>query len=474
MNPWDLTLSLKDLVLDFTYLSAFLVVGTILRRYIPFFQKFLVPNNIIGGFIGWIISQQVLNLVYLDENRLGQYVYHLLALTFITLGLRQSKNSFGKGPVSKAFIELSTYILQGMIGLLVAFGFIYTVKPDLFAGIGFLLPLGFGMGPGIAYTMGKNWEVNNGFEGGAALGLTFAAIGFLIAYFVGVAIVNWGIRRRETVIIKGPESITNDIRTGIIKDNEPEIAGRLTLAPEAIEPLAFQVGLIGLVYMATYWLIYGIASLMTRGGLGEFTATLWSFHFIIALLVAVGVRKILDLTKTSSVIDLGLMNRVSGVCVDYLVVGSIVAISMPIVIKYWSIILIASIAGGLVTFWLLRYTSKRAFDDYHFERFVGIFGEMTGTINSGLVLIRIVDPEYRSPAAEDLAYGGGIALFIGFPLLILLNAPMTFLASYGLSGYWITFGLMFVYLVILWIVWRAIGFIKFRLPKKHDSVATKQ
>jgi len=122
----------------------------------------------------------------------------------------------------------------------------------------------------------------------------------------------------------------------------------------------------------------------------------------------------------------------------------------------------------------LRYTCKRAFDDYHFERFVGIFGEMTGTINSGLVLIRIVDPEYSSPAAEDLAYGGGIALFIGFPLLILLNAPMTFLASYGLSGYWITFGLMFAYLVVLWIVWRAIGFIKFRLPKKHDPVTMKQ
>jgi ESS family glutamate:Na+ symporter len=458
MTPWDLTLNLKDVVLDFTFLSLFLIAGTILRRYIPFFQRFLIPNNIIGGLIGLILGSQVLKIVPLDGNRLGMYVYHLLALTFIILGLRQSKTSFGKGPVSKAFIELACYITQAMAGLLVAFTVIYFFKPDFFAGIGFLVSLGFGMGPGIAYTMGHSWE-KAGLADGGMIGLTFAVIGFLIAYIAGITLVNRGIRKGETTLIKGKESLNNDIRTGIVKENSPGIAGFLTLSPEAIEPMAFQVGLIGSIYLLTYLVIRGITLLMDSGGLGEFSDTLWSFHFVIGLLIAVGIRKILDVTKKSYVIDKGLMNRASGVSVDYLVTGSVAAISLTVISHYWLPILFMSSIAAFSTYLIIRWASKRAFDDYHFERFIGIFGEMTGTINSGLVLVRITDPEFESPAAEDLAYGGGIALFLGFPLLIILNLPIVFFNN-SIAGYWIAFAAMFVYLLILMAVWRGIGYIK--------------
>jgi len=462
MNPWDFTLNFKDVVLDITALGTFLVIGTILRRYIPFFQKYLVPNNIIGGFLGLLVSQQVLGLVILDGDRLGQYVYHLLAITFIVIGLGKSKTKFGKGPVSKCFIELTCYIIQAAIGLLVMLILIYTISPNLPAAMGLLVPLGFGMGPGIAYTMGHSWE-KFGIEGGGMIGLTFAAIGFLIAYFAGVAIVNRGIKNHESTLLKGPESLNNDIRTGIVKENKPEIAGWLTLSPEAIEPMAFQVGLIGLVYATTYGLIYLLTKSMANHGLGDFVDTIWSFHFVIGLLIAVVFRKILDLTHKSHVIDTGLMNRISGVAVDFLVTGSIVAINIVIVGKYWLPITIISVLAGFATYFIIHFTARRAFDDYHFERMIGIFGEMTGTINSGLVLIRITDPEFKTPAAEDLAFGGGIALFLGFPLLILLNAPMNFWNN-TLSGYWLTFVMMMVYLVILWVVWRLIGYIHYKIP----------
>ncbi|MCK9484789.1 MAG: hypothetical protein M0R34_10545 [Candidatus Marinimicrobia bacterium] len=462
MNPWDFTLNFKDVILDITALGAFLVIGTILRRYIPFFQKYLVPNNIIGGFLGLLVSQQILGLIVLDENRLGQYVYHLLAITFIVIGLGKSKTKFGKGPINKCFIELNCYIIQGAIGLLVALVLIYTLFPDLPAAMGLLVPLGFGMGPGIAYTMGHSWE-KFGVEGGGIIGLTFAAIGFLIAYFAGVAIINRGIKNRETTLIRGPESLNNDIRTGIVKENKPEIAGWLTLSPEAIEPMAFQLGLIGFVYAMTYGLINVLTKLMANHGLGGFVDTIWSFHFVVGLLIAVVLRKILDLTNKSYVIDTGLMNRISGVAVDFLVTGSIVAINIVIIGQYWLPITLISALAGLATYFIIRYTSRRAFDDYHFERMIGIFGEMTGTINSGLVLIRITDPEFKTPAAEDLAFGGGMALFLGFPLLILLNAPMNFWNN-TLRGYWLTLILMIAYLVVLWVIWRLIGYIRFKLP----------
>ena len=183
--PWELQVDLKDVILDFTYLSFFLLAGTILRRYVPIFQKFLIPNNILGGFFGLLLGGQFFRFIILNPDRLGTYVYHLLALTFITMGLRKEKTSWGKGPLSKSMITILCYLGQAFIGLSVSLILIKTIYPDLFPGMGFMMTLGFASGPGLAYAMGNSWEVF-GFENGGLVGLTFAAIGYLIAFFGGI------------------------------------------------------------------------------------------------------------------------------------------------------------------------------------------------------------------------------------------------------------------------------------------------
>jgi ESS family glutamate:Na+ symporter len=464
MHLWDFSLTVKDMLMDFSWMSVFLIIGTIFRRYGLFFQKYLIPNNLIAGFIGLILGTQVLNVIPISGERMGLYVYHLLALTFVAIGLRGEKTSWGKGPLSFSISMLSSYIVQGAVGLLVCFGFFYTLKPDLFLGLGLLLPMGFGMGPGQAFTIGSGWE-KFGFVGGGMAGLTIAAIGYLIAYFAGMVIVNKGIKNGETALIQGLEGVTSDMRTGVIKYGEKQIAGFLTLSLEAIEPLAFQIAVIGVVYLISYWAASAVATGLIKIGAAGFTSTVWAFHFVVALLVALGMRKFLDWTKKSYLIDPGLMTRTAGLFVDYLIVGSICGISLKVVWMYWAPILVMSICGGIATYYMLRYVCYRAFDDYHFERFAAIFAEMTGTLNSGLVMIRVMDPDFKTPVAEDLVYSSGIALFLGMPLLFLLNVPMNFFNN-SLEGYWITLGLMLFYLLILWGFWRLIGFIHFKkVPK---------
>lgn len=460
MNPWDMQVNLREVMLDILYLSSFILVGTILRRYIKFFQRFLIPNNLIAGAIGLLVASQGLGLIDLPSERLGVYVYHLLALTFITLGLRQEKKHWGKGPLSKAFASLSSYIAQASIGLLVAFVLIYTIKPDLFAGIGLLVPLGFGMGPGLAYAMGNSWE-HWGFEGGGLVGLTFAAIGYLYAFFAGMAIIHWGIRTGQSKMIKSVDHITYDMRIGINKKTDHPVAGHLPMSSEAIESMAFQFGLIGFVYLLTYGFCYVFTAFLADVGAQDFVATVWSFHFVFGLLIALLVRKAFDLTKTSYVIDGGLMTRWMGVFLDYLVVGAVAAISITVVGKYWQSLLFMSLLAGPATFGLLYYFCYRAFDDYHFERFVELFGEMTGTINSALVLLRVTDPEFKTPVAEDAVYGSGITLFLGIPLLIVLNVPTAFFKN-AIEGYWLTLGILLVYWLLVIIIWRAIGFLQFK------------
>ena len=464
MNPWDLDVNLKSVVLDLLYLSTFILIGTYLRRYVKFFQKYLIPNNLIGGFIALLVSTQGFGWIDLPSERLGIYVYHFLALTFIALGLRQGKTNWGKGPLSKSFASLSSYLLQGLIGLLVALALFYTLMPDLFIGIGLLVPLGFGMGPGLAYAMGHSWE-QWGFEGGGQVGLTFSAIGYLYAFFAGMAIIQWGIRNGKASLIQSIDHITDDMRTGVNKSGDYPVAGRLTLSTEAIEPMAFQLGLMGFCYLATYWIVDLLATGMEAAGLEKFIATLWSFHFVVALLVALFVRKMMDKTGRSYIIDSGLMTRGMGVFLDFLVVGAVAAISFTIVEKYWIPILIMSLLAGPATYIFLKWACWRAFDNYYFERFIEIFGEMTGTINSALVLLRVTDPEFKTPVAEDAVYGSGITLFVGFPLLIALNIPFAFFDG-QIIGYWVTVGVMAAYWLILMIVWKLIGFIEFTRAKE--------
>ncbi len=467
MKFWQMEVTLVQVIFDFLYMSLFILIGTMARRYIKFFQKFLIPNNLIGGFIALIFSTQILGWIDLPNERLTAYIYHLLALTFIALGLRQQKTNWGKGPVSKSFAGLTIICMQAVIGLLVAFALVYTIKPDLFVGVGLLLPLGFAMGPGLAASMGGSWE-QYGFTGGSTVGVTFAAIGFMYAYFGGVACINWGIKTRKSKLIESTDHITADMLTGVYKNKQLPIAGHLPLSTEAVEPMAFHLGLIGFVYMLTYGFISLASIPLANANLNDFVDILWSFHFVFGLIIAIVVRKLLDLTGKSYVIDKGLMTRGMGVFLDYLIVGAIAAISIKVVGMYWEALLIMALIAGPTTYGAVYWMCYRAFDDFHFERFIELWGEFTGTTNSGLILLRVLDAEFDTPVAEDAVYGSGLSLFMGLPLLFSLGIPMQFFNN-SLRGYWITLGIIIVYWIVIAIIWRSIGFIKFKRPEINTN-----
>lgn len=70
MNSWNLSLTFREVAMDFSFLSLFLVLGTVFRRYGSFFQKLLIPNNIIAGFLGLIVGPQIIGLTNLNSDRL--------------------------------------------------------------------------------------------------------------------------------------------------------------------------------------------------------------------------------------------------------------------------------------------------------------------------------------------------------------------------------------------------------------------
>ncbi len=451
MSSWVLDIPAGRFFMDFAWMGVLLILGTWLRSKVPVLQKYLIPANLIAGVIGLVIGSNLLGLIDLTTERLGTYVYHLLALLFIALGLRAPKREIGISSVKFGMIFLSVYLVQAITGLIIAFLLFYTIMPELFVGIGFLPPLSFGMNPGIAYSIGSNWE-QFGFEYGGVVGLTFSAIGFLIAYTVGIALVRSGIRKGKAVYIDGGSDLPEDVKKGIVADPVSNGDEKITTSPENIESLSFHIGLIGSTFVLTYMIVKVMEYGLYYVGAENEVSTLWSFHFIFAAIIALLVRRLLDIRGSSRLIDDVTMTRCSNLFMDFMIVASVAAISLVVVAQYWIPLLLISIVAGIATWAIIQYMTKDAFSHFVFERFAAIFGNMTGTLQSALVLLRIVDSGMKSPVSYNLVYGSGLALVFGFPLLLLINAPVHYFADLT-QGFWVVLFALIAYQMIIAIGW---------------------
>jgi glutamate:Na+ symporter, ESS family len=452
MGSWVIEITAGEFFLDFGWMGLLLVVATWMRSKIRIFQTYLIPANLIAGALGLVIGANLLGWVDLTSDRLGAYVYHLLALLFIALSLRAPRKKVGLSSVKFGLIFIFTYLIQAITGLLIAFLLFYTILPELFVGIGFMPPLAFGMNPGIAYSIGTNWE-QFGFEHGGIVGLTFSAAGFLVAYTVGIGLVRRGINQGRATYHQANTELSDDVKKGILAKPVANTSEKITTSSENIESFSFHIGLIGATFILTYGIVHLMALGLIKVGAEQEVTTLWSFHFIFAAIIALIVRKLMDQSGASRLINDTTMTRCSNLFMDFMIVASVAAISLVVVVQYWIPLLTISIAVAFATWFLISYLTHDAFRDYTFERFAAIYGNMNGTLQSALVLLRIVDSEMKSPASYNLVYGSGLALVFGFPLLLLINAPVHYFTDI-VQGFWVVLFALIAYMMLLAIAWQ--------------------
>lgn len=411
-----------DAMLAFGWMSIMLLLGIILRAKVKAFQKFLIPSCLIGGAIGLILRSY--DVIPLSADILETLAFHLFNISFISIGLTYNKEKADmkragevlQGSIWMANVEGISFSLQAIVGgfcviLLNALGF------NLFPAFGFFTPLGFTEGPGQALSVGKVWE-NLGYANSATLGLTFAVAGFLFAFFVGVPLAYWGIRKGMAV--HTPKELSEEIRKGIMMpQTEKEIAGELTTHSSNVDAMAFQASIMGVVYMITYVIVYGIGSLLKP----EMGQMLWGFFFFIGLVIAFITRLIISKLGGLYLIDPGIQRRITGFAVDYLLVATIMAIQVVVVWQYIVPVLVITIAGGVITTLFCVYYGIRLWN-FKLERMLAIYGTVTGTVSSGLLLLRIVDPEFKTTVALET----GVMLMFASPYIILgmlwVSAPI--------------------------------------------------
>ena len=447
-----------DFMLDIGILGTALFVATILRSKIKLLQKFMVPNNILAGFLLLAVGSGGFGLIETSTERFGNYVYHLLAIVFIAMTLRKAENKSSKSTFALGLLMSVGTGIQAIIGLVIAYIFMQTILPDLFPTFGYFLMLGFAQGPGQSYSLGKSWELS-GFENAGDIGLTFAAIGYIWAALIGVLVIYW-LKKKYYGKTHANTSSSNQ-KKGVIKElKEQPCAGNLTTDTAAIDGFSFQIAAVIFVYILTFLFLKGLGKTLLSFNedskiIHQLVNTAWGLHFIFAAFIAVLVKKIIYKFGWGNMLNNGLLTRISGVSLDFMVTASIAAISIPVVVQYIGIILTITTIGGLFTVYFVFHEIRKSGLNHPFERIAGLFGTLTGTLSSGLTLIRILDKDFKTNAAHDQVFGAGIAAPFIAPLILSVIVPLLGMNSSNPDLYYLlTLAGIFLYISILYIIWR--------------------
>ena len=442
--------ALWNFIIQFGIISVVLLLSNVLRRKIPILQKSLVPTAVLGGFLLQLV--RMTGIVQVDTEILEMITYHGIAIGFIALSLRtarleQKANGNLDGAKSGALI-VSCYVLQGIIGLLISVGLAYTLLPDLFKASGVLLPMGYGQGPGQANNIGSVYE-SLGFVGGRSFALSLAAAGFISACIVGVIYINYLNRKgRITRLPNETRASNEEIAVDVFQDdNEIPIA-------RSVDRLSVQMALVLGVYLITYIVIGGLTSLsgMLGEGLGTTISTLlWGFNFIIGSVIAMLIRTAMKGLRQAKLMTRQyqnnyLLSRISGFFFDLMIVAGIASIDINVLDKLWLPFVLMSVFGAAATFMYLRYICRKIYPGYYFEGMISMFGMMTGTISSGVLLLREVDPQFKTKASTNLLTGSSFAVLIGAPMLLL-----TGIAPNSTRMTLVVLGILVVYFVLLWV-----------------------
>ena len=455
MNYSDLNTDLWRPVIVIGIIAALTLFANILRSKVSFIKKTYVPTAVLAGFILLILRST--GIVTIRQDFLELITYHGIAIGFIAMSLRvknQKTNEGYKVALKSGALIVSTYLIQVLIGLVVALILTFTFMPDFFPASGILLAMGFGQGPGQANNVGSTYEAL-GFVGGQSYGLSIAASGFLIACTVGVFFLN----KRKKKNVSYIDETSNDSKLDIFQDKD-----EIPIA-QSIDKLSVQAALIVFVYLLTFGFLVGFSRLLgmiSPGLANTLNPILWGFNFIFASAIASGVAGIITLLRKKGIMKRQyqnnyLLNRISGLAFDVMIIAGIASIDFSDISKLWIPFLITIVAGTFGTYFWLKFMSKKIYKGYEDESFLAMFGMLTGTISSGVLLVREIDPEYKTPAANNMVTGSGTAIIFGAPLLVLIG-----LAPKSLTMTLIVLGLVVVYLAFLL-------FMIFKLNKAKDD-----
>ena len=409
-------------------LLASLLVANMLKRSIPILEASLIPTSVLGGGILLVIStvynavtgQEMFDTTFFGGHGtawLELLTYHMLALGFTASALKTNDGKMTKDRTTEIFntglTTVATYLLQALAGMIICIVAAFFMD-DLLEAAGLLLALGYGQGPGQAMNYGGIYEMDYGFVGGKSFGLTVASMGFLSASIGGVVYLN---------ILKRQGKIKLDKGSGVSSE-QVEGANEIPMQ-QSIDKFTVQVALIMAAYMLAYFLMLVLGNLVPG-----MKSTIYGFNFLLGVLAATVLKNVLNFFQKRNIIHRHytnnfLLTRATNFFYDIMVTAGIAAIRMSIIGRYWAVLLIMGIVGLVITYVYVHFVCRKLFPAYAEQQFLAMYGMLTGTASTGIILLREIDGDFKTPVADNLVYQNFPAMAFGFPILILATMAPT-------------------------------------------------
>ena len=414
----------------FAILLVSLLIANALKKAIPALEASLIPTSVLAGILLLVFSMiydQFVDVKFFDSKLFGEngyaymemITYHTLALGFVAGSLKTTGGKLSKKRATEIFntgvTTVSTYLVQAVVGMGITM-IVALILPGFFQAAGLLLPFGFGQGTGQAMNYGNIYETQFGFAGGKSFGLTVAALGFLSASIGGVIHLNI-LKKRGYIKTKKNEE-------GAITESEIQSLDEIPMQ-ESIDKFTIQVALITLSYLLAYVLMWLLGNVLPG-----MKAVIYGFNFLLGVLAATLVKSVLNLLKKKGIAKREytnnfLLTRASNFFYDIMVVAGIAAIRLDLIDDYWGILLILGVVGLVITYAYNRVVVNVLFKEYREEQFLAMYGMLTGTASTGIILLREIDGDFKTPVSDNLVYQNFPAIAFGFPIMLLATlAPV--------------------------------------------------
>jgi ESS family glutamate:Na+ symporter len=440
-----------DIVTSFCGLCLLLAVGKIARVKVRYFQRLYLPSAVIGGIIGLIIVQITgdgLNNWTAGWTSLPGFLINIVFATLFMGAAIPSLSVIWKRAASQLAYGQIVAWGQWVIGLglvMIVLGSFFKI-PDLF---GAVLPIGFEGGHGTAGGL-RDTFIQLGWSEGSDFSLASATAGIISAIITGIALINWAAKKGYVCNFRHPDEMTVDELAGLYPVGKRPSAGQQTVSADSIDSVALHLAIIGIAVFIGYSIKVVLMAIESQFFRDTEVKLFAGFPlFPLCMIGGLIVQLYISRRARISPVDQKTMQRLGGTALDFLVVAAISTIRIEVIAKGiipFAIIVVGGIAWNIFCVMVL---AKRMLPNYWFERAIAEMGKSMGVTATGLLLLRIVDPEQNTEAASAFGYkqllhepfmGGG--LWTSTAVLLVAQ-----------QGGWPVLGIAMVAIVVWIVIW---------------------
>ena len=427
---------------DLILLFSFLLLGFIVREIFKPLQWFYIPASIVGGIIALVLGPQVLGLVEIPKS-FGQMagVMIMLVLTASVIGVDMDWNK-ASTYFRHLCIMVSVYGMQMFVGC--SLGSLMEKSWDK-------LPFGWGSaavfsywgGHGTAASAGKVWETYE-VVGNTDIGMVMSTLGVISCFVFGMIIVNIGARKGW-----GTQTVSNyksdpSFFGGLLPETKRKHIGLARVPSSGVDNFSFQLAIV-----LTCMFLGNKGMALVKTAIPALKPLPALMNGIVAALI---LWNIIKHTPLKGYVDRSTINCISGLGLEITIVSAVATINLKLISALIvPILVLSTIIVALTIVWCLGLC-KMFHTSNWFEKSMGSYGAATGSVPTGLALIRCVDPNGKTDAADTLAVGNSLwALVYGTMPAFLPMIAMTWGIIYVVG---MGFGFMVVPIILLFLFFR--------------------